>query len=215
MATSPASASPFGEAGLRKGLRQRGFPAAGAADSQSTTRRRIAPQFDFRRIAKAAGATYRLGPELEVCGYGCEDHFFETDTFLHCWESLAILLSDRSTDGIVCDIGMPVLHRGVRYNCRVFCLNGKILLIRPKLFLADDGNYRESRWFTAWPTNAAGSASVTSASAGGAAGAASGSSGSASGVPGLQDHELPGRIRTITGQRTVPFGVSVLAFLDA
>jgi len=47
--------------------------------------------------------------------------------------------------GIVCDVGMPVLHRGVRYNCRVFCFNRKILLIRPKLFMADDGNYREGR----------------------------------------------------------------------
>jgi hypothetical protein len=26
----------------------------------------------------------------------------------------------------------------------------KLLLIRPKLKLCDDGNYRESRWFTAW-----------------------------------------------------------------
>lgn len=30
--------------------------------------------------AKALGATYRVGPELEVTGYGCEDHFFEMDT---------------------------------------------------------------------------------------------------------------------------------------
>ena len=26
----------------------------------------------------------------------------------------------------------------------------KLLLIRPKLKLCDDGNYRETRWFTAW-----------------------------------------------------------------
>jgi NAD+ synthase (glutamine-hydrolysing) len=30
--------------------------------------------------AKALGAKYRVGPELEVTGYGCEDHFFEMDT---------------------------------------------------------------------------------------------------------------------------------------
>jgi len=30
-------------------------------------------------------------------------------------------------------------------------LNGKIVLIRPKILLADDGNYREARWFTPWP----------------------------------------------------------------
>jgi NAD+ synthase (glutamine-hydrolysing) len=31
------------------------------------------------------------------------------------------------------------------YNCRVLILNGRILLIRPKLALANDGNYRETR----------------------------------------------------------------------
>jgi NAD+ synthase (glutamine-hydrolysing) len=45
---------------------------------------------------------------------------------------------------------MPVMHRNVSYNCRIFVLNRKIVLIRPKLFLAQDGNYREARWFTAW-----------------------------------------------------------------
>ena len=33
------------------------------------------------RISKKAGATYRLGPELEIPGYGCEDHFLEQ---VHC-----------------------------------------------------------------------------------------------------------------------------------
>ena len=32
------------------------------------------------------GAAYRLGPELEISGYSCEDHFLEDDTFTHCWE---------------------------------------------------------------------------------------------------------------------------------
>ena len=26
----------------------------------------------------------------------------------------------------------------------------KILMMRPKLFLANDGNYRENRWFVPW-----------------------------------------------------------------
>jgi NAD+ synthase (glutamine-hydrolysing) len=100
--------------------------------------------------AREAGATLRLGPELEISGYGCEDHFLEEDTTQHSWEVLAELLSDGSTDNMLCDFGMPVTYHGVRYNCRVICLNGDILLIRPKLFLANDGNYRETRWFTRW-----------------------------------------------------------------
>ena len=42
------------------------------------------------------------------------------------------------------------MHRNVRYNCRVIFFNRKILLIRPKMHLAMDGNYREGRWFTPW-----------------------------------------------------------------
>lgn len=100
--------------------------------------------------ARAEGASYRLGPELEICGYGCEDHFLETDTFDHCWESLDELFDAGVTDDMLCDFGMPVLHGGARYNCRILCFNRQILLIRPKTAMADNGNYREGRYFTAY-----------------------------------------------------------------
>jgi NAD+ synthase (glutamine-hydrolysing) len=70
--------------------------------------------------------------------------------------------------GIVCDIGMsvkhhilsdsrklmrpnrPIVHKNVIYNCRVIIHDRKIILIRPKMWLANDGNYRELRYFTPW-----------------------------------------------------------------
>lgn len=125
------------------------------------------------------------GPELEICGYGCEDHFLEQDTFLHSWQSMETILNSDLTDGILCDIGMPVLHHDIRYNCRVFVLNRKIVFIRPKMDLADDGNYRESRWFTVW-----------------------------SRVEELDDFCLPLNISAITNQKYVPFGVGVLDLND-
>jgi NAD+ synthase (glutamine-hydrolysing) len=137
------------------------------------------------RVAKREGAVIRLGPELEVSGYGCEDHFLEQDTFYHAWESLEKILGGEMTDGIVCVIGMPVIHQNVRYNCQVYCLDRKILLIRPKMALADDGNYREPRWFTAW-----------------------------SRVQDIDQHVLPKGIRNVTGQSTVPFGFAVIEFND-
>jgi NAD+ synthase (glutamine-hydrolysing) len=106
--------------------------------------------FQSCQQAKAKGAVYRLGPELEISGYGCEDHFLEQDTFAHCWESLAILMERGATDSLLCDFGMPVLFGGTRYNCRVLVRDKKILLIRPKSSMADSGNYRESRYFTAY-----------------------------------------------------------------
>ncbi|XP_008072221.1 glutamine-dependent NAD(+) synthetase-like [Carlito syrichta] len=136
-------------------------------------------------IAKNRGARYRLGPELEICGYGCWDHYYESDTLLHSFQVLAALLDSPVTQDIVCDVGMPVLHRNVRYNCRVIFLNRKILLIRPKMALANEGNYRELRWFTPWSRSRQ-----------------------------VEEYFLPQMIRDLTKQETVPFGDAVLATHD-
>jgi NAD+ synthase (glutamine-hydrolysing) len=100
--------------------------------------------------AKAAGSSLRIGPELEITGYGLLDHFLEADTDLHAWESLVQILEKEVCQDILLDIGMPVSHRNVRYNCRIISYNKQILLIRPKLSLANDGNYREMRYFSPW-----------------------------------------------------------------
>lgn len=69
---------------------------------------------------------------------------------IFCW-ILEVGMHNTYSDDVDTDICIvPVQHRNVRYNCRVICLNGKILLIRPKMYLANDGNYREMRHFTPW-----------------------------------------------------------------
>ncbi|KAJ3339483.1 glutamine-dependent NAD(+) synthetase [Gonapodya sp. JEL0774] len=133
---------------------------------------------------------YRFSHERPVLsptesGYGCADHFLEPDTYLHSWEALAQLLVHPDAQDILLDVGMPVTHHSVHYNCRLFILNGRILLIRPKLHLASDGNYREARWFTPW-----------------------------SKLRVLEEHYLPRVVRKIAGQETVPFGDGVIATLD-
>uniref|UniRef100_A0A671VJA2 Glutamine-dependent NAD(+) synthetase n=1 Tax=Sparus aurata TaxID=8175 RepID=A0A671VJA2_SPAAU len=97
-------------------------------------------------IAKAHGAKYRLGPELEI------------------W---------------------PIMHHNVRYNCRILFLNRKILLIRPKMQMANDGNYREMRWFSPWNQ-----------------------------LRQVEEYFLPRMIQEVTGQDTVPFGDCVLSTKD-
>jgi NAD+ synthase (glutamine-hydrolysing) len=101
-------------------------------------------------MARDMGAMYRLGPELEITGYGCGDHFLEYDTVIHSWEVLAELLKSPVTKGLIMDVGMCLMHHHVRYNCRVIFYNSQIILIRPKMSLAMDKNYREQRWFTPW-----------------------------------------------------------------
>ena len=100
--------------------------------------------------AKDAGARLRVGPELEIPGYGCLDHFLEMDVYANSFDMLERILRDETCHNIILDIGLPILHRNLRFNCRVLALNGKILFIRPKLLLANDGNYREMRYFTPW-----------------------------------------------------------------
>ena len=84
--------------------------------------------------------------ELEVTGYSCEDHFLESDTVEHCWEVLADILKHEFKD-ILIFIGMPVMFKNILYNCVIVILNQKLILIRPKLQMADDGLYREGRYF--------------------------------------------------------------------
>ncbi|KAK6704934.1 glutamine-dependent NAD(+) synthetase [Fusarium graminearum] len=101
-------------------------------------------------LAKEAGATLRTGPELEITGYGCLDHFLEADVYDHSLESLLAILTDTELHGILIDVGLPLMHRGCRYNCRAIILDGKLLCLRPKIYLANDGNFRENRFFTPW-----------------------------------------------------------------
>ncbi|KAI9092255.1 hypothetical protein K1719_027755 [Acacia pycnantha] len=135
--------------------------------------------------AKQAGAVIRLGPELEITGYGCEDHFLELDTVSHAWECLKDILLGDWTDGILCSIGMPIIKGSERYNCQVLCLNRKIIMIRPKMCLANDGNYRELRWFTAWKRKDQ-----------------------------LEEFQLPNEIAEALGHKSVPFGYGFIQFQD-
>lgn len=98
---------------------------------------------------------------------------------------LVRILSDESCYDILLDIGLPIQHRNVNYNCRVICLNGKILFIRPKMFLANDGNYREMRFFTPWmrPTE-------------------------------WEEYHLPPDLQKLQGKTHVPFGDCVISTPD-
>lgn len=87
---------------------------------------------------------------MEVSGYACEDHFLEYDTIFHSWDVIKDLLMSGITDGIVVDVGCPILHKAALYNGRVVLHNSKVIAIRLKMIMADGGNYFETRYFSAW-----------------------------------------------------------------
>jgi len=91
---------------------------------------------------------------------------------------------------MLCDFGMPILFGGARYNCRVLCLNRKILMIRPKTAMADSGNYRESRYFTAYQSPKDGNGTHQ------------------------EQFQLPGFFAEKFGQKLVPFGTLFLQCAD-
>ena len=103
-----------------------------------------------------------------------------------------MLLEEGASDGLLCDFGMPVLHSGVRYNCRVICYDRRVLLIRPKTAMADNGNYREGRYFTAYTAPVSGNSTTTT----------------------LERHLLPNMFMTKFGQRDVPFGLHHITCAD-
>lgn len=135
--------------------------------------------------AKILHARLLITPELSICGYSCLDAFTEDDLTSECAECLAEVLADERSHGILVDVGLPVIHRSVRYNCRVVFYSGKILLIRPKQSLANDGNFREARYFTPWQR------------------------------PQEWDwHDLPDSLKEVTGQTKVEFGEAVVQTRD-
>jgi NAD+ synthase (glutamine-hydrolysing) len=75
-----------------------------------------------------------------------------------------------------------------RYNARIIALNSRILLIRPKLSLAMDGNYREGRYFIPWnrPQH----------------------------VEEYELRELPDQLLKLQGSTTVPIGDGIVSALD-
>lgn len=135
--------------------------------------------------AKSDGSCLILTPELSIPGYSCQDEFLVPDTALHCWEVLSRLLQHPDCQDLLVDVGMPIFHRSCLYNCRVVFRNRKILFIRPKGSLANDGLFREMRWFTPWQGRAE-----------------------------WVLFSLPATIQVVTGQESVPFGDVVLEALD-
>lgn len=118
-------------------------------------------------------------------GYACNDHFLEYDTVFHSWDVVRDIILSGVTNGIVADVGLPILHKAALYNGRVILHNSKVVAIRVKQIMADGGNYFETRYFSAWKHPRS-----------------------------VGEFMLPQVIQEATGQLTVPIGSFVINFND-
>ncbi|MBX3246363.1 MAG: NAD(+) synthase [Myxococcales bacterium] len=106
------------------------------------------------RDARAKGVTLLCLPELAITGYGCEDMFQSAGLQARAWEIL-VRLAAEETRGMVVTVGLPLEHRGAVYNCAALCVDGAVVGLVAKRFLAGDGIHYEPRWFKPWPEGVA------------------------------------------------------------
>ena len=88
-------------------------------------------------------------PELAISGYGCEDLFFTKEALERSWKMLQYLA--QKGKGLLFSVGLPLSHKGRRYNAVAIVENAQIVGFYAKQTLAKEGVYYEPRWFEAWP----------------------------------------------------------------
>ena len=99
--------------------------------------------------ARGRGVTALCLPEMCLTGYGCEDAFLSANTHRQAWKILNELLPE--TRGMVVSFGLPVLHQNGLFNCAAVAVDGSLIGLVAKRFLAGDGIHYEPRWFKPWP----------------------------------------------------------------
>lgn len=99
--------------------------------------------------AFAEDATAIVFPELCITGYTCND-LFHQEILLQNAEKAIDEIVGRSNyyDNILIVVGAPIRIDGRLYNCAVFIQSGSIIAITPKVFLPNQREFYEKRYFS-------------------------------------------------------------------
>jgi NAD+ synthase (glutamine-hydrolysing) len=98
--------------------------------------------------ARTEGAQILCFPELCITGYGSEDLFLSRWYTATAWSVLQQVCP--LTHGMVVGLGLPLIVRNSLYNGYAICIDGKLVAVVAKQFLAGDGVHYEHRWFKPW-----------------------------------------------------------------
>ncbi len=87
-------------------------------------------------------------PELCLCGYTCNDLFFQSLLQEECMDGLRQLTEFSKGIPMLIFVGLPVVYEGKLYNCAAAICDGQVLGVIPKKNLPNYGEYCETRYFT-------------------------------------------------------------------
>lgn len=87
-------------------------------------------------------------PELNITAYTCGDLFQQDILLQSALEALQeIVQYSKHYTGLVF-LGLPLIHEQRLYNCAVAIQMGEILGVVPKIYIPNDNEFYEKRWFT-------------------------------------------------------------------
>lgn len=85
--------------------------------------------------------------ELSLCGYSCQDLFYETLLQEACVQGLRQLCEALPKNMLVA-VGLPMRHEGKLFNTAAFIFNGEVLGFQVKTYLPGYNEFYERRWFS-------------------------------------------------------------------
>jgi len=101
---------------------------------------------------KQKGVQIAVFPELCITGYTCADLFEQNLLLESAKNALTEILAH--TQGIAVFVGLPLRSfSGSLYNVAVLLSNAEKILIYPKTFIPNYGEFYEKRWFTPFEAN--------------------------------------------------------------
>lgn len=104
---------------------------------------------ELLQISKHVDPDVRLlvFPELCLCGYTCQDLFYQSLLLEQVVQGLFRLAAENESEAILV-VGCPLRQGNHLFNCAVFIHQHQILGIVPKTYLPNYNEFYEKRWFS-------------------------------------------------------------------
>lgn len=97
--------------------------------------------------AEGQGVEILCFPELSVTSYTCQDLFMQQVLIDAAEKALLKLLELSRSLNLTTIVGLPIVHRGMLFNCAAVLQGGKLQALIPKTYLPNYGEFYEQRWF--------------------------------------------------------------------